>query len=159
MDNNIVIRKMGMEDLDGVHAVECRSFSIPWSRQAFMDELGNSCAVYFVAELHGRVIAYAGVWIILDEAHITNVAVDPDFRGRHIAKGLMIKILETANENYLTGITLEVRESNSVAICLYKQFGFQVEGRRKAYYSDNGEDALVMWRRLSGAGNSSLHSE
>lgn len=143
--NDIIYRKMETGDIDGVVAVEKRSFSIPWSEKMFLEELDNPNTVYYVAEINKTIVAYCGMWIISGEAHITNIAVDPLYRGYRIGSGLMWKIMEVAREKKLTGITLEVREGNTPAISMYKQFGFRVEGRRKGYYSDNQEDALIMW--------------
>lgn len=136
---------MKPDDIDGVAAVERRSFSVPWSEKMFLEELENPNTVYYVAEISNTIVAYFGMWIIAGEAHITNIAVDPSYRRHRIGSGLMRIIMEIAREKKLTGITLEVREGNAPAITLYKQFGFRVEGRRKAYYSDNQEDALIMW--------------
>ena len=148
IDNSIVIRKMQPDDIEGILKVEERSFSIPWSLKMFMEEVNNPCAVYYVALSKGIIVAYAGAWFILDEAHITNIAVDPDYRHRKIATGLLSKIMEASRERNIKSLTLEVRESNTSAILLYKQFGFKEEGRRKGYYSDTNEDALIMWCRL-----------
>lgn len=141
----ILFRKMKIEDIDGIVAVENRSFTVPWSKKMFLDELANPLTTYYVAVQDEVIVAYAGLWIIGDEAHITNIAVDPCYRGCRIASGLMDMILALAAEKRLRGITLEVRAGNIAAISLYKKFGFEVEGRRKGYYSDNQEDALIMW--------------
>lgn len=141
----ILFRKMKIEDIDGIVAVENRSFTVPWSKKMFLDELANPLTTYYVAVQDEVIVAYAGLWIIGDEAHITNIAVDPCYRGCRIASGLMDIILALAAEKRLCGITLEVRAGNIAAISLYKKFGFEVEGRRKGYYSDNQEDALIMW--------------
>lgn len=141
----IEIRRMMAEDIDGIVGVETRSFTIPWSKQMFLDELSNPLALYYVAACDGKIVAYAGLWLIIDEGHITNIAVDPSWRRQKIAAELMRKIFETAAEYGLRGLTLEVRAGNQPAISLYQKFGFKVEGRRKAYYSDNHEDALIMW--------------
>ncbi|MBP7176502.1 MAG: ribosomal protein S18-alanine N-acetyltransferase [Thermoclostridium sp.] len=141
----IEIRKVKPEDIDGIALVETQSFTIPWSRQMFADELNNPLALYYVATCEDKVIAYAGLWIIADEGHITNVAVEPSWRRQQIAARMMQKILEAAEEYKLSGLTLEVRAGNQPAISLYQKFGFQVEGRRRGYYSDDHEDALIMW--------------
>lgn len=141
----IEIRKMKPEDIDGIWLVENRSFSLPWSRQMFVDELHNPLALYLVAVCGDTVVGYAGLWIIADEGHITNIAVDPQWRRQHIATELMGKVLEIAEQYGLTALTLEVRAGNQPAISLYQRFGFTIQGRRKAYYSDNQEDALIMW--------------
>ncbi len=143
--NDVIYRRMKTDDIDSVVAVEKRSFSVPWSEKMFLEELDNPNTVYYVAEINKNIVAYCGMWIITGEAHITNIAVDPLYRGRRIGSGLMRRIMEVAREKILTGITLEVREGNTSAISMYKRFGFRVEGRRKGYYSDNQEDALIMW--------------
>lgn len=139
------IRKMRPGDIDGIASVEAHSFTNPWSKQMFLDELNNPLALYYVAACGEMIVAYAGLWIIADEGHITNIAVEPTWRRQQIAAAMMRKLLDTAVEYSLRGLTLEVRAGNQPAISLYKKFGFQVEGRRKAYYSDNREDALIMW--------------
>lgn len=141
----IVVREMREEDVEGVLLVENRSFTIPWSRRMFLDELNNPLVLYFVATYDATVVGYAGIWIIADEGHITNIAVDPSWRRQQIATELIQKITNIADGNKLRGLTLEVRAGNTPAISLYKGFGFRVEGRRKAYYRDTQEDALVMW--------------
>ncbi len=136
-------------DIDGIASVEAISFTNPWSKQMFLDELKNPLALYYVAVCGEKIVAYAGLWIIADEGHITNIAVDPSWRRQQIASAMMRKLLEAADERGLRALTLEVRAGNQPAISLYRKFGFQVEGRRKAYYSDNQEDALIMWHYRS----------
>lgn len=143
--DEIVLRNMREADIAGILAVEDRTFAVPWSKRMFMDEINNPCAVYYVALSGELIVAYAGAWFILDEAHITNLAVDPDYRHRKIATGLLSKIIEASGERKIKSLTLEVREKNASAISLYKRFGFTVEGRRRGYYSDTKEDALIMW--------------
>ena len=147
----IRIRRMTREDIDGVLAVERLCFSDPWSREAFEGELSglNPC-VYFVAEAPGETICgYMGIWHILDEGHITNVAVRPEYRGRGIASAIIRTLLEFTEEEGIRDFTLEVRESNPPARNLYEKYGFTVEGVRKGYYRDNKENALIMWRRAA----------
>jgi ribosomal-protein-alanine N-acetyltransferase len=147
----IQIKEMKQEHLDGVMVVENLSFKIPWSRNSFLEELTtNELAVYLVATSEDQVIGYGGLWRIFDEGHITNVAVHPEFRRCGVASKIMDKILNMCDENDIKGITLEVRKSNSAAQELYAKYGFKVEGARKGYYSDTGEDALIMWRRNYG---------
>lgn len=148
MENEFAIRKMCSKDIDKVLEVEKCSFTIPWSKAMFRQELQNTSRLYLVAEISNAIVAYAGLWIIIDEGHIMNIAVDPSYRGLKIGKGLMQEILDIARKKQLKGLTLEVRAGNTQAISLYKSFGFEVEGRRKAYYSDNQEDALIMWRHF-----------
>jgi ribosomal-protein-alanine N-acetyltransferase len=137
---------MSLNDIDGIMEIETASFKIPWSRNAFISELTtNEFAVYLVAKIEDRVVGYAGMWKILDEGHITNIAVHPDFRGRKIGQGLVETLVSVAKEKNIGKLTLEVRKSNDVAQGLYGKFGFEVLGVRKKYYSDNQEDALIMW--------------
>jgi len=146
MENELTIRRMKHDDLDSVLNVEKKSFITPWSKLMFLDELENIRARYFVAEVSGIIVGYAGFWIIMDEGHITNIAVDPSFRRMKIGSRLLEKIIETARENEVRALTLEVRKSNAAAISMYEKFGFKVEGIRKNYYSDTHEDAYIMWR-------------
>jgi len=146
MENELTIRRMKHDDLDSVLNVEKKSFITPWSKLMFLDELENIRALYFVAEVSGIIVGYAGFWIIMDEGHITNIAVDPSFRRMKIGSRLLEKIIETARENEVRALTLEVRKSNAAAISMYEKFGFKVEGIRKNYYSDTHEDAYIMWR-------------
>ncbi|EDL62594.1 ribosomal protein S18-alanine N-acetyltransferase [Bacillus sp. SG-1] len=144
--SDYTIRLMNTEDLDQVMEVESNSFSIPWSRDAFFNEIEtNHFATYIVIEEGGKVIGYCGVWIIVDEAHITNIAVLPSYRGQGLGDKLMRSMIEIAKEMGARTMTLEVRVSNTPAQSLYRKFGFQEGGIRKNYYSDNQEDALVMW--------------
>jgi len=137
------------EHLDQVLAIELKSFPIPWSHQAFMFEVTeNDFAFYIVALLEGRVAGYAGMWIVLDEAHITNVAVHPDLRGRGLGRALMTELLGRAAVLGAERISLEVRPSNRAARTLYKSLGFVDRGVRRKYYSDNNEDAIIMWLHL-----------
>ncbi|MCF8566356.1 ribosomal protein S18-alanine N-acetyltransferase [Alicyclobacillus tolerans] len=143
------IRKMTLSDLDGVLEVEHRSFTAPWSRQAFLRELvDNQFARYIVADDVSRVIGYAGVWLILDEGHVTNIAVDPDYRGQHLGELLLRSLMTICLARGIKRMTLEVRVSNHVAKALYEKLGFVGVGVRKGYYTDNREDALIMWTDL-----------
>jgi [ribosomal protein S18]-alanine N-acetyltransferase len=149
MNNTITFRKMTVEDLDDVIEVEVNSFATPWSREAFYNELTkNQFAHYLVAEVDDKVVGYCGVWIIVDEAHITNIALLPDYRGLKLGEALMGRIVEIAREVGALRITLEVRVSNERAQNLYRKFGFEEGALRKQYYTDNMEDALVMWVNL-----------
>ncbi|MFI8688513.1 ribosomal protein S18-alanine N-acetyltransferase [Rossellomorea sp. NPDC077527] len=143
------IRFMTVDDLDAVMEIENQSFSIPWSREAFLNEMEhNHLSTYLVAVEDEKLAGYCGVWLVVDEAHITNVAVLPDFRGRGLGESLMRKIMGIAIEFGARVMTLEVRVSNMPAQHLYRKLGFQDGGIRKRYYSDNQEDALVMWVNL-----------
>jgi ribosomal-protein-alanine N-acetyltransferase len=123
-------------------------FSAPWSEESFEKEIReNRLAFYIVAEINGIMVGYAGLWCIVDEGHITNVAVHPDFRRRGIGEALVSVLLDHTVRNGILSHTLEVRASNEAAITLYSKFGFQPAGFRKNYYEDNGEDAIIMWRK------------
>ncbi|RSL29290.1 ribosomal-protein-alanine N-acetyltransferase [Salibacterium salarium] len=146
MNSFPTIRFMEERDLDGIMRVEHDSFQMPWTRYAFFNELtNNQFAHYLVAEWGYEIIGYCGVWIVIDEAHITNVAVHSRFRGQHIGEILMMNALEMSHAYGAKSMSLEVRVSNFVAQSLYKKLGFQAGGIRKNYYTDNREDALVMW--------------
>lgn len=143
---DLVIAPMRLEDLDGVMQVESLSFFTPWSRGSFEQELTeNAYAHYLVARVGNRVVGYAGMWIVLDEAHVTNVAVHPDWRGHRLGEQLMRALIARAMARGATRMTLEVRVSNHVAQGLYLKLGFKPSGLRKGYYTDTREDALIMW--------------
>lgn len=147
MKDNILVRPMAIADVDGVMAVEKDSFSTPWSRSAFEEELAqNRLARYLVAEENGQVVGYAGMWLVINEAHVTNVAVSGSRRGEGIGRLLMETLMELARENGMGSMTLEVRVSNMVARHLYETLGFAEAGIRKNYYSETKEDALILWR-------------
>ena len=143
----IHIEKMTLEDLDRVLEIEALSYKTPWSRRAFTSEVTeNSYAHYYVCRVDGRIIGYVGMWVILDEAHITNIAVDPESRRQRVAQRLLEAMFEKAKESGANRMTLEVRVSNLGAQTLYKKIGFAERGLRKGYYSDTNEDAIIMWK-------------
>ncbi|QIA26327.1 ribosomal protein S18-alanine N-acetyltransferase [Thermaerobacter sp. PB12/4term] len=143
----IRIDPMTPGDLPLVLAIERRSFPTPWSERAFASELrDNLYADYIVARRGHRLVGYAGMWCILDEAHVTTIAVDPEFRGRGIGNRLLTALEERALRYGCRRMTLEVRVSNHVAQRLYLRHGFRPCGIRRGYYVDNGEDAIIMWR-------------
>jgi ribosomal-protein-alanine N-acetyltransferase len=143
----VVVRDMYLNDLDAVLDIEREAFPTPWSRAAFQTELvENTFAVYLVLEVHGRIAAYGGMWLILDEAHVTNVAVHPTFRGRGFGEAMMLGLMERARDQGCRRMTLEVRRGNLVAQNLYKKLGFVQLGVRKGYYTDTHEDAFIMWK-------------
>lgn len=149
MDESIVFRFMREEDIDQVLEIEHASFATPWSREAFYNELNmNKFAIYIVLEIDKKVVGYCGVWIVVDEAHVTNIAILPDYRGKKLGDALMQNLFEIAKTMGAKSMTLEVRVTNYIAQSLYRKFGFQNGGLRKNYYTDNHEDALVMWVRL-----------
>lgn len=149
MDKLVTYRMLQLADLDAVCAIEQASFPLPWSREAFANELAhNRYAHYLVAEVDGRVVAYGGMWVIGDEAHVTNIAVHPDYRRRSIGEGLLRRMMDLARRLGATAMTLEVRVSNEPAQRLYRKLGFVCCGVRPRYYQDNQEDALIMWVKL-----------
>lgn len=146
----IELQEMSFEDIDQVCEIENLSFTTPWSRESFESELSkNNLARYIVAKVDGKVAAYGGMWLVLDEGHITNIAVHPDYRGQKIGERLVQAMLQMAKDNKAFHITLEVRASNEAARNLYKKLGFVDSGIRKGYYSDTGEDAVIMWKELT----------
>ena len=143
--NDLILRRMRVTDVDEVSAIEAATFARPWSREAFCQELErNVAARYLVAVRGDRVIGYAGAWIILDESHITNIAVTEAERGRGVGRQLTEKLLWYLSNLGASYATLEVRVSNERAIRLYQSLGFVTVGKRKKYYEDNGEDAFLM---------------
>ncbi|ALC92994.1 alanine acetyltransferase [Bacillus sp. FJAT-18017] len=149
MHETLSFRYMKEEDLDRIMIIEKESFTLPWSREAFYNELHhNQYAVYIILEEKGEPIGYCGVWIVVDEAHITNIAILPQYRGRRLGEVLLRKVMETSKQMGATSMTLEVRVSNLPARNLYRKLGFQDGGIRKNYYTDNGEDGIVMWVKL-----------
>lgn len=148
MDKGIV-RPMLIDDLKAILEIERDSFSTPWSLEAFKTELiDNEYARYLCLEFEGQVIGYMGLWFILDEGHITNIAITPNHRGKKWGEFLMRSVIEKMAEQGMERMTLEVRISNNPAQSLYKRLGFTVAGVRKGYYADTGEDAMIMWAEL-----------
>lgn len=140
-----MIRRMTQNDVDAVAAIEAATFARPWDRDAFLHEVTeNRVARYLVSCVNGEVIGYAGAWIILDESHITNIAVRADQRGKGYGKELTGALLQYLSDLGATYATLEVRVSNERAQAVYRSLGFVNVGKRKKYYEDNGEDAYLM---------------
>lgn len=145
-------RSMTIADIPAVVEIEREAFTSPWSPDAFTNELLNNLfARYTVMEIDGEIAGYGGMWIIMDEAHVTNIAVRADFRGRGLGNRLLLDLQRTAVSYGSAKMTLEVRVSNEVAQRLYRKFGFEPAGIRPGYYSDNQEDALIMWAELDPA--------
>jgi ribosomal-protein-alanine N-acetyltransferase len=141
----LTIRPMGIDDLASVQQIEHASFTTPWPPQAYRQEIeSNRLAHYLVGELGGDVVAYGGIWLMVDEAHVTTFAVHPAFRRRKIGERLLLAMLDLSAQRHATEATLEVRLSNLAARRLYEKYGFRPVGIRPRYYSDNGEDALIM---------------
>ena len=150
-DNNaeIVITKMTREDLEGVLEVEQTAFPLPWPKKSFEEELNNLLACYFVAKKENKVVGYVGMWFVMDECHVTNIAVHASYRRQKIASLLVLKMLEECKKHGTTYLELEVREGNFPAQRLYKRFDFQEECVRKDYYKNpdgSRESAIIMTR-------------
>lgn len=145
----ITYRKMTITDVPAVHDIEAAVFPTPWTLDSFYYEMNeNQYAHYLIAEEHGQIIGFCGLWNVIDAAQITNVAVVPSMRGRGIGEALMREAMDVSKEAQMEVMSLEVRVTNTVAQNLYRKLGFQDGGLRKGYYADNGEDALVMWVNL-----------
>ena len=133
-------------DLTAVLRIEELSFTTAWPQNAFANEIrDNKLAHYFVGRVGDAVVAYGGIWVILEDSHVTTIAVHPDCRGRKLGEEMLLKLLDEAIAQGASWITLEVRESNESAQRLYRKYGFTTVSTRRGYYSDNGENALVMW--------------
>jgi [ribosomal protein S18]-alanine N-acetyltransferase len=152
----VTIERMTHDDVAAVMAVDQLCFPSPWSENAYRSEMGNVSAHYIVARLpergfgaaaegQGRLVGFAGAWIVMDEAHVTTIGVHPEYRRHGIGERLFAALLEEARERGVRRATLEVRESNRGAQALYARFGFIPIARRRRYYSDTDEDAIVMW--------------
>ena len=141
----LVIEPMSLDDLEAVQRIEETSFSTPWPANAYRSELmTNRLASYLVGRIDGRLVAYGGMWLMVDEAHITTFAVHPDWRRQRIGERLLLAFFDLARDRRARELTLEVRLSNLAARRLYEKYGFRPVGLRPRYYSDNHEDALIM---------------
>jgi ribosomal-protein-alanine N-acetyltransferase len=139
------IEPMTLDDIPAVHGIERVSFAVPWPDDAYRNEiLTNRLANYLVARAGDEVVGFAGLWVMVDEAHITTFAVHPAWRRRGVGQRLLLRLLELSNDRRAREATLEVRLSNLPARKLYEKYGFRPVGIRPRYYSDNGEDALIM---------------
>ncbi len=145
--SKINISRMSTEDIKKVSEIEAEAYGKHhWSKSSFYDELQNNLAKYYVAKTdNNELVGYAGTWHIIDEGHITTIAVKKDYLRQHIGEALIVHILEDCLKNGVKYLTLEVRVSNIPAINLYTKYGFSSLGTRKGYYQDNNEDALIMW--------------
>jgi ribosomal-protein-alanine N-acetyltransferase len=136
---------MTLDDVPHVHRIERASFPVPWPDYAFRQEIQtNRLAHYLVVRAAGETVAYGGLWMMVDEAHITTFAVLPQWRRHGVGGRLMVELMRLARELNARVMTLEVRLSNAAARSLYSKFGFRPVGVRPRYYSDNAEDALIM---------------
>jgi [ribosomal protein S18]-alanine N-acetyltransferase len=148
----LTIEAMRVEDLAEVQQIEQASFTTPWPENAYRSELmTNRLASYLVGRVGGRIVAYGGMWLMVDEAHITTFAVDPAWRRQRIGERLLLAFLDLARDRHARESTLEVRLSNLAARRLYEKYGFRPVGLRPRYYSDNNEDALIMTTESFGA--------
>ncbi|MDQ2680029.1 MAG: ribosomal protein S18-alanine N-acetyltransferase [Candidatus Eremiobacteraeota bacterium] len=147
------ISAMSENDVKAVSRIEAQSFATTWPSNAFYNELrDNKLAHYFVGKVDEQIVAYGGIWVILEDSHVTTIAVDPTRRGRKFGELMLLHLLDQAIAGGASWITLEVRESNRVAQSLYRKYGFTTVSTRRGYYSDNAENALVMWAgNLKGA--------
>lgn len=145
--SNIVIREMNIEDLDKISSILQSDFDDFWNYNIFKQELENSASKYICATYNNKIIGFAGIWICINEAHVTNIVIKKNFRGNGIGKLLLKELIKISNSLKLTNITLEVNENNKIAISLYQKLGFDILGKRKKYY--NGVDsALIMTKIL-----------
>ena len=141
----LLVRPMRVADLAAVQLIERSSFTTPWPSQAYRQELeSNRLAQYVVALMGAEIVGYGGIWLMVDEAHVTTFAVHPRYRRRYIGERLLLALIDLARARQAREATLEVRLSNLPARRLYEKYGFRPVGIRPRYYSDNGEDALIM---------------
>lgn len=143
----VKVERAKASDVEAISAIENICFAVPWSYDMLYSDIVDSVmADYFTAkDEHGELLGFCGMYDVAEEAHITNIAVLPHLRGQGIAGQLVAAMINNAEKHGCQAITLEVRKGNTPAIHLYQKFGFVTEGLRKGYYSDNGEDALIMW--------------
>ena len=142
----VEITPMRRRHLPSVLRIEGKVYPRPWSAGLFLSELAQKGSrAYFVARHQGKVIGYAGVMILGDEGHVTNIAVDPAFHRHHVGMRLLLALVEASRERKVRSMTLEVRRANTGAQAMYKMFGFQTVGVRRGYYVETGEDAYIMW--------------
>ncbi len=142
----LVIEPMADADVKDVLRIEQHSFATQWPSNAFQQELhDNKLAHYFVGRVDKQLVAYGGIWVILEDSHVTTIAVHPGHRGNKYGEIMLLRLLDEAMARGASWMTLEVRESNTVAQNLYRKYGFTTVSTRKGYYSDNSENALVMW--------------
>ena len=142
----IDLQPMRRRHIPQVLEIERRVYPRPWTMTLFLSEIvQRSTRFYIVARVRRRVVGYAGLMVFGDEAHVTNIAVDPDVQRRKVASRLLFALVTEARRREASACTLEVRVANHKAQRLYQQFGFAPVGIRKNYYAETGEDALIMW--------------
>ena len=144
---NVVVSFMEENDIDDILEISSLSFAISWSKDSYIQELTNPVAKYLVAKINNKVVGFVGTWVVLDESHITNIAVHPNYRNHGIASKLLEELIAHCKSFGCVAFTLEVRDSNKAAQSLYLKHGFENAGIRKSYYEDNKEDAILMWLR------------
>ena len=146
MKTAVDIKRLQLKDLNAIEEIERRSYPTPWSRSMFAGELAKPASVCLGAFEGERMAGYMIISRYVDAWHVMNIAVDPDFRRRGIATALLERLFELTEDQGRLGYTLEVRVSNVGAIKLYERLSFRSRGIRRGYYTDNREDALIMWR-------------
>jgi len=142
----VEIRRLSIGDLNEIEAIEQRAYRTPWSRSMFASELAKGTSICLGAFEGDRLVGYIVNSRYVDAWHVMNVAVDPEYQRRGIATRLLERLFELTADDDGRGYTLEVRVSNGPAIRLYEKHGFERQGIRRGYYTDNREDALIMWR-------------
>ncbi len=145
--SEIKIEQMNKEDVEAVIRIEEEAYGKHhWAKSSFYDEMSNNLAKYYVARIpNGEIVGYAGTWHIIDEGHLTTIAVKREYLRNHIGEAILKTIIDDCYKSEIKYLTLEVRVSNIPAIKLYEKYGFKSLGTRKGYYQDNNEDALIMW--------------
>jgi len=144
---NVIIENATRLDTEDIMQISRQCFSYPWTRKSIENEFDNNPAFYLVAKVNGKAVGFGGFWLIFDEAHITNIAVLPEYRKLGIGSILLKAMFDKAKSKDATSMTLEVRRSNSKALGLYSKFNFVKEGVRPNYYNEPKEDAIIMWNR------------
>jgi len=139
------LEALSSDAIPAILEIEREANTAPWSEQAFINELDHPNGIFLVVRVDGEIAGYGGVWIVVDEAHITTIAVRPENRRQGLARKLMNELLTNAQKRGATCSTLEVRAGNEAAVKLYESLGYRTIATRRAYYPDNREDALVMW--------------
>ena len=147
MNNDFKIYPMDVSSISSMLNISELSFPISWSYESLKSELDNKFAKYVVLKSGNSIVGYGGMWVIIDEAHVTNIAVHPEARGQGAGDMIVEALFRICRKQKVCGITLEVRSSNFIALNLYEKYGFEKEGLRRNYYEDNGEDAVIMWNR------------
>jgi ribosomal-protein-alanine N-acetyltransferase len=144
--DHFAVAPMVTSDIAAVMRIERASFHAVWPSDAFYNELStNRLAHYYVGRYQDRVVAYGGIWVILEDSHVTTLAVDPEYRGRRFGEVMLLRLIDEAIARGAAWMTLEVRESNTTAQRLYRKYGFTTVTMRTGYYSDDNESALIMW--------------